>query len=84
MALEASGFNIGTRCFALVGLGEIDAAHEDCRKALALRPDSIEDRGMLAFLEKRYPEARRSWELASKDPVSARAMAQWLARLPKR
>ena len=83
VALEISGFNLGTRCFALVGLGELEAAHEDCRKAVALRPDSGEDRGMLAFLEKRYPEARKSWELASKDPVSARGLAQWVARLPK-
>lgn len=84
VALELSSFNLGTRCFALVGLGELAAAHEDCRKAVALRPDSIEDRGMLAYLEKRYPEARRSWESASKDPVSARALAQWIARLPER
>jgi hypothetical protein len=49
---------------------------------VTLRPDSLDDRGMLAYLEKRYPEARRNWETSAKDPVNARSLAQWLARLP--
>jgi membrane associated rhomboid family serine protease/Flp pilus assembly protein TadD len=75
----------GTRCFALVGLGELAAARDDCVRALELRPDVASDLGMLAFVDKRYGDARREWEDASRgSPAQARALRPWLAKLPPR
>jgi membrane associated rhomboid family serine protease/tetratricopeptide (TPR) repeat protein len=78
------GYAHGTRCFALAGLGEIERARADCRRAIELEPGSAIDRGMLAFLEKRYTEARREWQLASEgDPVRATELRPWLAKIPR-
>ena len=74
----------GTRCFALAGLGELEAARSDCVRALELRPTLV-DRGMLAFIDERYADARRDWETASEaDPAQARQLRPWLAKLPAR
>jgi rhomboid protease GluP len=74
----------GTRCFALVGLGLLAEARPDCEKAIELDPSSSPDRGMLAFIDGRYDDARRAWDQASADPVLARELAPWKARLPAR
>jgi len=67
-----------------VGLGELDAARSDCVRALELEPTLV-DRGMLAFIDKRYRDARRDWEKSSAaDAVQARELRPWLARLPAR
>ena len=80
-----SALHHGTLCFALAGLGERDAARGACRKALEIRPDNGFDRGMLAFLEGRPAEARREWQKVSQgNPVSARELRGWLAKLPAR
>jgi membrane associated rhomboid family serine protease/tetratricopeptide (TPR) repeat protein len=77
-----SGYARGTRCFALAGLEELQLARSDCARAVELTNTAI-DRGMLAFLEERYADARREWEDASRDPVEARALEPWLARLAR-
>ncbi|HSO40422.1 MAG TPA: hypothetical protein VLT33_48180, partial [Labilithrix sp.] len=80
-----SSLHHGTLCFALAGRGERDAARGACRKALEIRPENGFDRGMLAFLEGRPAEARREWQKVSQgDPVSARELRGWLAKLPAR
>jgi rhomboid protease GluP len=82
VALEPdSGAARGTRCFALAGLGLADEARADCTRAIELTNTAI-DRGMLAFLDRRYDDARREWEEASRDPVQARELEPWVARLP--
>jgi rhomboid protease GluP len=78
-----SGAARGTRCFALAGLGVWDEARADCARAIELTNSAI-DRGMLAFLDQRYADARREWEEASRDPVQARELEPWMARLPPR
>ena len=76
---------LGTRCFALAGLGELTAARADCVRAIELGQTSKLDSGMLAFIEKRHAAARRDWQKASEaDPVTARELRPWLARLPAR
>lgn len=84
VALEPdSPHALGTRCFALVGLGELAAARADCARSVALNGESAMDRGMLAFLDKRYGEARREWQAASRSsPADARSLRPWLAKLP--
>jgi tetratricopeptide (TPR) repeat protein len=77
-----SGYARGTRCFALAGLGMTEPAHADCARAVELKNTAI-DRGMLAFLEQRYDDARREWEDASRDPTEARALERWVTRLPQ-
>jgi len=74
----------GTRCFALAGLGEVEAAREDCALAVKLNPDSDIDRGMLAFLERRAGDARRSWKKATLGAGDAQALAPWLEKLEAR
>jgi membrane associated rhomboid family serine protease len=59
----------------------VEQARADCARAVELKNTAI-DRGMLAFLEQRYADARREWEDASRDPTQARALATWMARLP--
>jgi rhomboid protease GluP len=77
--------HLGTRCFALAGLGDLVAARADCARAIELGQTSGYDKGMLAFIDKRYDEARRIWQTMSDgDPISARELRPWLARLPKR
>jgi Flp pilus assembly protein TadD len=84
VSLEAdSGAARGTRCFALAGLGLSDEARVDCARAIELTNSAI-DRGMLAFLDRRYDDARREWEEAGRDPVQARELEPWMARLPPR
>jgi rhomboid protease GluP len=78
-----SGAARGTRCFALAGLGLVDEARADCARAIELTNSAI-DRGMLAFLDRRYADARREWEEASRDPVQARELEPWVAKLPAR
>lgn len=74
----------GTRCFALVGLGDLTAAREACKQSVAVAHPSAFDVGMLAFIDKRYADARRSWQHASDaSPSNARDLQQWMARLPK-
>lgn len=76
---------LGTRCFALVGLGELAAARADCARSIELRQTSKIDSGMLAFIDKRYADARRDWQKASdEDPAAARELRPWLARIPAR
>jgi tetratricopeptide (TPR) repeat protein len=79
-----SGFEYGTRCFALAGLGQVEAARADCTRAVQLMPDSAIDRGMLAFLDRRYSEARRLWQEASRNPASARDLEPWMKKIPAR
>jgi membrane associated rhomboid family serine protease len=78
-----SGNARGTRCFALAGLGLLEQAHADCARAVELSNNAI-DRGMLAFLDQRYDDARREWEDASRDPTQARALETWVSRLPSK
>ncbi len=78
------GAYLGTRCFALAGLGEPKSARVDCARAVELLPDDLVDRGMLAFLDQRYDDARRAWQGAGEDPSIARELAPWVARLPPR
>lgn len=79
------GFAYGTRCFALVGLGEIDMARIDCANAVRLEPESDVDKGMLAFIQKKYGDARRHWQRASDaDPIRATELRPWMAKLPAR
>ncbi len=73
----------GTRCFALVGLAAVAEARPDCERAVEIDPGSMPDRGMLAFIDRRYDDARRAWDTASADPVLARELAPWKARLPR-
>lgn len=81
--LDASSYHLGTRCFALVGLGELALARADCAKAVELKPDGFTDRGMLAFIEKRYADARRDWQKAlDEHPSRKRDLKPWLAKLP--
>src|SRR5262249_21749443 len=78
-----SHYTLGTRCFALAGLGEPAAARESCAQAIALcgEDDCSIDRGMLAFLDGNYAEARRQWELAiAADPKMAQELASYLSR----
>jgi membrane associated rhomboid family serine protease/Tfp pilus assembly protein PilF len=82
---ERSALHYGTQCFALAGLGERAAAKAACSKALAIKPDNLFDRGMVAFLEGRSADARRDWQkLSDGDPVNARELKAWLAKLPAR
>lgn len=82
--IEANAYHLGTRCFALVGLGELALASADCAKAVELKPDDAEARGVLAFIEKRYADARREWEEAiAEAPRRARELKPWLAKLPR-
>jgi Flp pilus assembly protein TadD len=53
MAPDAGAFH-GTRCFALVGLGERQEAHVECATAVALPPEHLTYLGMIAFLDNRY------------------------------
>lgn len=78
------GAYLGTRCFALAGLGDEKAARVDCARAVELLPDDLVDRGMLAFLDQRYDDARRAWQGAGEDPSIGRELAPWVARLPPR
>jgi hypothetical protein len=81
--LTPDGASLGTRCFALAGLGEVAAARADCVRANELAPNAY-NQGMLAFLDRRYPDARRIWEGAGRgNAVSARELKPWLARLPR-
>jgi membrane associated rhomboid family serine protease/Flp pilus assembly protein TadD len=82
-APDAGAFR-GTRCFALAGLGDSEDAHVDCTKAAELLPDSLIFRGMLAYLDRRYDDARQAWGGAGADPSVAREVAPWLAKLPGR
>jgi len=85
VSLDAdSAANRGTRCFALVGVGDFKAARADCARAVELNAASEVDRGMLAFLDHRYDDARKSWAAASESPADARALAPWVAKLPHR
>jgi Flp pilus assembly protein TadD len=85
VSLDAdSAANRGTRCFALVGVGDFKAARADCARAVELNAASAVDRGMLAFLDHRYDDARKSWAAASESPADARALAPWVAKLPHR
>jgi hypothetical protein len=61
----------------------VDEARADCARAIELTNAAI-DRGMLAFLDQRFADARREWEEASRDPVQARELEPWVARLPTR
>ena len=74
---------LGTRCFALAGLGEVELAKNDCVRAVELHPQGLVDRGMLAFLNRDYAAARESWLKASGDPETARELLPWIAKLPK-
>jgi tetratricopeptide (TPR) repeat protein len=75
---------LGTRCFALAGVGELEKARADCARSIELAPDNPIDLGMLAFLDKRYPDARRHWDLAiARDPANAPVLRRWLDRLPR-
>jgi membrane associated rhomboid family serine protease/tetratricopeptide (TPR) repeat protein len=76
------GAYLGTRCFALTGLGEQKEARVACARAVELLPDNLIDRGMLAFLDNHYDDARRAWLEASGDPSVARELAPWIKRLP--
>jgi hypothetical protein len=59
----------------------VKEARDDCSHAIALTNSPI-DRGMLAFLDRRYADARREWGEAGRDPVQARELEPWVARLP--
>ena len=64
---------------------ELVAARADCIRALELEPDDATNLGMIAFIDKRPAEARRQWQSAGKgDPVRARELRAWLAKLPDR
>jgi len=76
---ERSASRYGAQCFARAGLGEREAAKVACRKALAIEPGNLFDRGMLAFLEGRSADARRDWQKVSADE---RVLKPWLAKLP--
>jgi membrane associated rhomboid family serine protease/Flp pilus assembly protein TadD len=76
------GSHYGTRCFALVGLGLERDARADCARAVELTPDSSTDRGMVAFIDRRFATARREWQEASQDPVRAGELKPWLAKVP--
>lgn len=81
---EVSALYHGTQCFALTGLGERAAARAACARALEIKPDNLFDRGMLAFLDGRNGDARRDWKKAGDiDPVNARELKAWLAKLPR-
>ena len=77
---EVDAGTLGTRCFALVGLGRREEAREDCARAVALAQRDG-DRGMLAFIEGRNREAVRLWEEAArKRPATGRDLAAWIAK----
>jgi hypothetical protein len=39
---------------------------------------------MIAYLDRRFPAARAAWERAgAENPVAARELGPWLARLPR-
>lgn len=86
VALEPdSPFFLGTRCFARVGLGEKEKARADCARAVALRPEERTDRGMLAFIDGRFADARRDWQaVVTEEPDRAADIRPWLAKLPPR
>ena len=73
----------GARGIAHAALGEAQAARDDCAFALSRNPNDNLYRGLLAFLDGRWTEARRSWTLASRNPANARLLAPWIAKLPK-
>ena len=75
---------LGTRCFALAGLGEMTRARADCVQSLKLSPAEALNLGMLAYFDKRYPDARKFWNQALADaPSDRRAVEPWLARMKK-
>jgi len=78
---ERSASRYGARCFARAGLGDREAAEVACRKALAIEPGNLFDRGMLAFLEGRGADARRDGQKVSADE---RVLKSWLAKLTAR
>jgi tetratricopeptide (TPR) repeat protein len=72
----------GTRCFARMGLDDRAGARADCARAVELGAENV-DRGMLAFIDGRYGEARRYWQKAiEEDPSHAAALRPWIAKLP--
>jgi rhomboid protease GluP len=73
-----SAATLGTRCFALAGLGRLGEARDDCARATALDPGDLVDRGMLALLAGRRNEALALWrEAARKDPTIPRQVERW-------
>jgi len=75
------GLALGTRCFALAGLGRLKEARRDCAQATLLQPGDKVDLGMLALLDGRRREAERLWrEAGQDDPGSAPLRRRWLER----
>jgi hypothetical protein len=68
-----------------MGLGRRDQARPDCAHAVEWKPDGRADRGMLAFIDKRYAEARKEWQAAiDEEPENAVALRVWMDKLPAR
>jgi Flp pilus assembly protein TadD len=75
---------LGTRCFALAGVGELERARADCARSIELSPDNPIDLGMLAFLDKRWSDARRHWDVAAaRDAENAAALRPWREKIPR-
>jgi hypothetical protein len=78
-----SAATLGTRCFALAGLGRLGEARDDCVRATTLDPGDLVDRGMLALLAGHRNEALALWrEAARKDRTIPRQVERW-GRVPR-